>query len=470
MPPTLQRSNSMPRLLIIGLDCMEPSLVFERWRSDLPNLSRLMERGSYGRLESSIPAITVPAWSCMMSGRDPGELGIYGFRNRTDRSYQTMAIADGRAVRVPRLWDLLGDAGWQVAVISVPGTSPPYPVNGTLVSCFLTPNQAVPYTYPPELASQVTAWIPDFLLDVPHFRSDDKARILSNIYSLCNQRFTLAEKLLQQESPDFLMLVDMGVDRIHHSFWKPMDPQHPQHEPNSPYAAAIHDYYCHVDRRVGELVAQCSDETAVLVVSDHGARPLLGGICINEWLIQAGYLTLAEHPDTPLPLDQVAVDWSRTKAWGAGGYYGRIFLNVKGREPQGVIALADYEKERTELAERLSTLSDPNGQPLGTQVFKPQQIYQKVRGVAPDLIVYFGELAWRSIGTVGGGALYTTGNDTGPDDANHAQFGLIIFHDPQHPTHGQVLQGAQLYDILPTLLARYGVEAPNGLRGKVLPI
>jgi Uncharacterized conserved protein len=71
-----------PRLIIIGLDCMEPSLVFERWRQELPNLSRLMAAGSYGRMESSIPAITVPAWSCMMSGRDPGELGIYGFRNR----------------------------------------------------------------------------------------------------------------------------------------------------------------------------------------------------------------------------------------------------------------------------------------------------------------------------------------------------------------------------------------------------
>ncbi|MCS6939866.1 MAG: alkaline phosphatase family protein, partial [Roseiflexus sp.] len=71
-----------PQLLIIGLDCAEPSLVFDRWRADLPTLSRLMAEGVYGELESCIPAITVPAWSCMMSGRDPGELGIYGFRNR----------------------------------------------------------------------------------------------------------------------------------------------------------------------------------------------------------------------------------------------------------------------------------------------------------------------------------------------------------------------------------------------------
>ncbi|HIK54198.1 MAG TPA: alkaline phosphatase family protein [Synechococcales cyanobacterium M55_K2018_004] len=463
-------STTKPRLLIIGLDCMEPSLVFERWRSDLPQLARLMELGSYGQLESSIPAITVPAWSCMMSGRDPGELGIYGFRNRTDRSYQRMAIADSRMVKFPRLWHILGDAGWKVAVISVPGTFPPDPVNGVLVSCFLTPNQDVPFTHPPELATQIIHWMPDFLLDVPHFRSDEKERILNHIYTLCDQRFTLAEKLLHQESPDFLMLVDMGVDRIHHSFWKAMDPQHPQHQPNSPFANAIHDYYCHIDRRVGELISQCGEATAVLVVSDHGARPLLGGVCLNQWLIQAGYLTLAEQPEAPIPLDKAAVDWSRTQAWGAGGYYGRIFLNVQGREPQGVVPPADYEQVRTEIAKQLTALSSPDQRSLNVRVFKPQHIYQKVRGIAPDLIVYFDDLAWRSIGTVGGSSLFTTDNDTGPDDANHAQSGLMIFYDPQRPTGGQQLHGAQIYDILPTLLARYHIQAPKGLRGKVLPI
>jgi predicted AlkP superfamily phosphohydrolase/phosphomutase len=459
-----------PRLLIIGLDCMEPSLVFEQWRGDLPNLSRLMAQGSYGRLESSIPAITVPAWSCMMSGRDPGELGIYGFRNRRDRGYHSMAISDGRAVKVPRLWDLLGEAGWRVAALSVPGTSPPYPVNGSLVSCFLTPSAEAPFTHPPELADQIRAWMPEFMMDVPNFRSDEKARILDNLYTLCDQRFTLAEKLIGQEEPDFLMLVDMGVDRIHHAFWKPMDPRHPQYEPDSPFATAIHDYYVHVDQRVGELLHRCDDDTAVLVVSDHGAQPLMGGICINEWLMANGYLTLKERPAEPISLDQAAVDWSQTQVWGAGGYYARIFLNVQGREPEGIVPMADYESLRAELTEKLAQLTDPDGNPMPIKVFKPQEIYQKVRGRAPDLIVYFDDLAWRSVGSVGLNSLYTVENDTGPDDANHAPFGLMIFHDPRQPQQGQVLTGAQLYDIVPTVLHRYGLTPPAGLRGKVLPV
>ncbi|HEY9879929.1 MAG TPA: alkaline phosphatase family protein [Leptolyngbyaceae cyanobacterium] len=459
-----------PRLLIIGLDCMEPSLVFERWRQDLPNLDRLMRQGSYGRLESSIPAITVPAWSCMMTGRDPGELGIYGFRNRRDRTYNSMGISDGTAVKFPRLWDYLGEAGWKVAALSVPGTTPPYAVNGSLVSCFLTRSMEVPFTHPPELADQIRAWMPDFMMDVPNFRSDEKDRILENLFTLCDQRFTLAEKLIEQDAPDFLMLVDMGVDRIHHAFWKPMDPRHPQYEPNSAFVNAIHDYYVHVDQRVGELLARCDGETAVLVVSDHGAQPLMGGICVNEWLIANGYLTLKESPTEVLALDEVEVDWSQTKAWGAGGYYGRIFLNVKGREPQGTISMAEYEKIRDELAEKFAQLTTPTGEPLPVKVFKPQQIYQKVRGVAPDLIVYFDDLAWRSVGSVGLNSFYTVENDTGPDDANHAPFGLMIFHDPKAPKDGQVLEGAQLYDILPTVLKRYGLNLPDGLRGKALPV
>lgn len=459
-----------PRLIIIGLDCMEPSLVFERWRQDLPHLSRLMAQGSHGRLESSIPAITVPAWSCMMTGRDPGELGIYGFRNRRDRNYHSMSISDGSAVKFPRLWDLLGDAGWQVAALGVPGTSPPYPVNGSLVSCFLTRSIDVPFTYPPELGDQIRSWMPDFMMDVPNFRSDDKARILENLFQLCDQRFTLAEKLILQDAPDFLMLVDMGVDRIHHAFWKAMDPRHPQYESDSPFASAIHDYYVHVDERVGRLLETCDEETAVLVVSDHGAQPLMGGICINEWLMSEGYLTIESSPSEPVALSDVSVNWGQTKVWGAGGYYARIFINVKGREPEGTVSMADYEPLRDELTEKLSRLTTPAGEPLNVKIFRPQQIYQKVRGRAPDLIVYFDDLAWRSVGSVGINSHYTVENDTGPDDANHAPFGLMIFHDPRSPKEGQVLEGAQLYDILPTMLTRYGLTLPEGLRGKVLDI
>jgi predicted AlkP superfamily phosphohydrolase/phosphomutase len=194
----------------------------------------------------------------------------------------------------------------------------------------------------------------------------------------------------------------------------------------------------------------------------------MGGFCLNEWLIQKGYLVLKEPPTPGQSLEDAAVDWSQTRAWGAGGYYGRIFFNVKGREPQGCLTMPEYEGFRQQLAAELSTLTGPQGEPWQNQIHIPQQTYQRVRGVAPDLLVYFDHLAWRSIGTLGHGSLYTTGNDTGPDDANHAQYGLMIFYDPRHPQGGKVLDNAQIYDILPTLLHRYGIERPGDLRGKSL--
>ena len=143
------------------------------------------------------------------------------------------------------------------------------------------------------------------------------------------------------------------------------------------------------------------DATDVLVVSDHGAKRMDGGICVNEWLMANGYLTLKEPPETAVPLSKVKIDWPRTKAWGDGGYYARVFLNVAGREPEGTIAPEDYEKVRDELIAGLKSIPDENGRDIGTQVYRPEELYKEVRGVAPDLIVYFGGLYWRSVGTVG---------------------------------------------------------------------
>ena len=100
------------KLLVVGLDSAAPALVFERWRDELPTLSGLIARGAHARMRSTHPPITVPAWTSMMSSRDPGELGFYGFRNRKDHSYDGYAFANSAQVKVPRLWDWLGGAGY----------------------------------------------------------------------------------------------------------------------------------------------------------------------------------------------------------------------------------------------------------------------------------------------------------------------------------------------------------------------
>jgi predicted AlkP superfamily phosphohydrolase/phosphomutase len=116
---------------------------------------------------------------------------------------------------------------------------------------------------------------------------------------------------------------------------------------------------------------------------------------------------------------------------------------------------------------RLEATVDDQGRLLGTLVFKPEEIYRTVRNVAPDLIVHFGALAWRSIGGVGYGRIHVQENDTGPDDCNHAQHGTFILAAANSPLQGE-LTGARLLDIGPTLLELGGYDVPSTMQGRSL--
>ncbi len=454
------------KVFVIGLDCAPPELVFDKYKDDLPNLSRLMATGAWGDLESCHPPITVPAWSSMLSSRDPGQLGFYGFRNRADYSYDRMTIATSTAVKADRVWDILSAAGKEVVLVGVPQTFPVKPVNGVMVSSFLTPSIESQYTYPAALKEEIAGLVGEYMVDVRGFRTEDKDSLLKQIYEMTEKRFTVLKHLVQTRSWDFFMFVEMGTDRIHHGFWKYMDPSHPKHEAGNRYQEAIRDYYKVIDAGIGELLGCLDDDTVVLVISDHGAKKMDGGICFNEWLIREGYLVLKNKPEGIVPLEKCEVDWNRTKAWGSGGYYGRLFLNVEGREPQGIIPQSQYEAVRDELIAKLEAITDEKGKNIGTKALRPQDLYKETRNVPPDLIVYFGDLYWRSVGSIGLGSVYTYENDTGPDDANHAQNGIIIINDPSRSLGGRELAGLQLMDVAPTLLDMLGVDIPADMQGQ----
>lgn len=457
------------KMLVLGLDCASPDLIFKQFHASLPNLARLMAGGTWGVLNSSIPCITVPAWASMMSSRDPGVLGIYGFRNRSDHSYQEMTVASGSDIKVPRVWDILTEAGKQSILVGVPQTFPVRPLNGHLVAGFPAASTESAFTYPAILKSEVLKIAPDYPFDISDFRTNDKAALLQRLLDFTETQYRVVQHLLTSKPWDFFMHVNMGTDRIHHAFWRYHDPQHRLYEPGSPFEHAIRDYYKLVDSYIGRLLEQVDDDTQVLIVSDHGVKRMDGGICLNEWLWRNGWLALKTEPKPGeiMPFNEQNVDWSKTRAWGSGGYYGRVYLNVAGREPEGTIPAALYEQTRDELIAALCAIPDPEGKPLHTQIHKPQEVYAEVNGVAPDLIVYFGDLHWRSVGSLGHNTYYTLENDTGPDDANHAVEGMFILYDPRQRGKGQI-PARQLMDIAPTLLKRMGVAIPATMQGSVI--
>jgi predicted AlkP superfamily phosphohydrolase/phosphomutase len=454
------------KVMVIGLDCAPPEHVFDEYAGDIPNLTKLKENGLWGPLESIVPPITVPAWMCMMTSKDPGTLGIYGFRNRKDHTYEGLAFATSWAIKEPTVWDILSEHGKDSIVMSVPPSYPPKELRGIQIGCFLTPNAEADYVYPKEVKAEMEANVGEYIFDIRNFRTDNTQYIIDEAYKMTEARFKTANYLLTNKPWDFFVMVEMGPDRLNHGIWSFIDPNHPRHQPDNPYRESLREYYRYLDSRIGELLEKhADDDTTVLVVSDHGAKAMVGGVCFNEWLIKEGYLALDEDlPSEITPINKLRTDWSKTKAWGDGGYYGRLFLNVEGREPNGIIPRSKYDDVRDEIAAKIEAMVDHEGKPMGNRALKPEETYENTNGVAPDLIVIFGELKWRSVGSLGHGSIYTFENDTGPDEANHAEKGIFIMNNAPGQASGRK-DGLHLWDVHSTILDLFNLPPAHGALG-----
>jgi predicted AlkP superfamily phosphohydrolase/phosphomutase len=457
------------KLVIIGLDCVTPQLLYGDWLDEMPNVRRLLDGGFGANMVSTIPPITVPAWMSMMTSKDPGTLGMYGFRNRASHEYDDLFTVNSNYVKEKTVWNHLSRNRLRSIVMGVPLTYPPKPLNGLLVSSFLTPGKDVEYTHPPELKHRLDEIAGgDYIIDVKEFRSHDKRNTLEQIYKMSRARFKAFRHLLGEEDWDFAMMVEMGPDRLHHAFWRYFDSEHRLHEPGNEFEDVIHQYYVYMDGELGQTLDSLPADASVIVVSDHGAKGMHGAVCINEYLIEEGLLSVKEYPDQPQRLTTDNIDWDRTKVWGDGGYYARIFLNVAAREPNGQIPAEDLDEFKIELKSRLEALPDENGNNIGTKVYFPEDIYKECKGTPPDMIVYLGDLNWRSAGTIGNRAIHIFENDTGPDDANHAQEGVFIWANRGKAPASEPVEKVSIYDIAPSILDFFGIEVPQDMIGRVI--
>jgi predicted AlkP superfamily phosphohydrolase/phosphomutase len=454
------------KICVLGLDCAAPDVIFHDER--LVNLRRLMEAGLYGRLQSVIPPITVPAWMCMTTSQDPGSLGVYGFRNRSDHSYSKLSFANSASIKNFAIWDQLAREGKKSILVGVPPNFPPRRINGISVGCFLTPDPAKDeFTHPAHIKQEINALVGDYPVDVKNFRTERKDWLRDEIFAMSRKQWEVVRHLLRQHEWDYFHFVDIGLDRVHHGFWNYFDKSHVQYRPGNPYESVIPDYYLWLDQQIGSVMEMLDGDTVLLVVSDHGAQRLDGGFAVNQWLIEQGLLVLKSAPSAITPFEKLEVDWAKTRVWSEGGYYARVFFNVEGREPSGTIPQSAYAAFQDEMKARFEALTDDRGRPMQSLVFKPGEIYQAVRNVAPDLIVHFGGMYWRSIGSVGHPALHVQENDTGPDACNHAQYGMFLLAAPNCPLNGEY-EGARLLDIAPSLLDLAGYDIPESMQGRSL--
>jgi predicted AlkP superfamily phosphohydrolase/phosphomutase len=454
------------KICVLGLESAAPEIVFGDER--LVNLRRLMDLGVYGKLESVIPPTAVPAWMCMSSSQDPGSLGVYGFRNHANRSYGSPESANSTLFQAPTIWEYLGGEGKKSIIVGIPPSFPPRPINGISVGCFLTPDAAKnDFTFPPEFKAKISEAVGEYPFELNKLRPDDTNWLKEEIFKVSRKQWELVRWLLVEQEWDYFHFVDMGLDRIQRALWSHFDPTHRQFAPGNPQQDAIPEYYRWLDEQIGSVLELLDNDTILLIVSDHGAQRLDGSFAINEWLIREGLLVLNQYPKVVTPFEQLNVNWSKTKAWSEGIHHARVFFNVQGREPQGIVPASEYESFQDEMKSRLESLADDTGRTLTSHIFKPKEIYRNLRNVSPDLIAYFGELHWRSLSTVGHSALHVREQSIGVDTCNHTQHGMFILAAPNCPLSGEY-EGAQLLDIAPTLLDLAGHKIPDTMQGRSL--
>lgn len=458
----------MSKVVVLGLDSVPPDLLFERFLPRMPNLQKFLRGALYGPLRTCEPPITVPAWAVFFSGVDPGTLGCYGFRHRRGASYFDQYTPTPQTLKVAPIWESLSRRGKRVAIVGMPPGYPPPAVNGVYVSDFLTPDGAPDCVYPPSLRPDLEKLVGGPMTFDVEFRHDARDKLYEELLALCRQRWQVAREVYRQGPWDLFAIHDISPDRLHHAFWKFFDPQHPRHDPRGPFLDSGDRFYALLDEEIGRFLSALEPDTVVLIASDHGSQAMDGCFCVNEWLQQKGLLRL-EGPAPPpgTPLEKCKVDWKRTTVWGAGGYYARLFFNVKGREPEGRLKPKEVEKVTAQLIADLSTVRRPDGKPLGVRVVRPSEAYRSVQGDAPDLMAYFGDLRWRSAGTVGLGRLFLEENDTGPDDAVHGWDGVYAIRAPPHSeTGGKEGPREDILNVAPTLLRLMGEQVSPTMQGK----
>jgi predicted AlkP superfamily phosphohydrolase/phosphomutase len=514
--PTPDPSPHRGKVLVIGLDGATFDLI-QPWAAGgyLPTFSRLMNQGAHGRLHSTIPPMTAPAWTSFATGTNPGKHRLYDWIAREPGSYRFSPVTglDGKA---PTIYTLLSQAGRRVCTLNVPMTYPPVPVNGVMVSGMPAPSTQNTITYPADLFQDIVQAVGDYVLypDPGQAYSDSGVdAFLDRLYRTTDVRVRTFEYLRAREAWDFAMIVFNGTDTICHALWKYMDPEHPLHDPSryAKYGSAIRDYYQLIDKHLARVVEGLDEDTTLVIMSDHGFGPFHKFIHVNNWLMEQGlmqirpglrprlkenlfHLGLAPMNvyDTLMRLGLGAlkrevvrgqgqrllktlflsfedVDWSQTRAYSLGNV-GQIYVNLAGREPLGCVQPgAEYERVRENIIARLWELRDPEtGEGVVEAVYRREEVYSGAQlEHAPDILFLPRRLEYFGFGEYEFGSHKIIEAMKRGISGTHRMNGVFLaYGGPVQP--GVVFEDAQIVDLAPTILHLMGERVPEHMDGVVL--
>jgi predicted AlkP superfamily phosphohydrolase/phosphomutase len=502
------------KVLVIGLDGATFDLL-RPWidEGQLPNLQRLMREGAWGKLRTTLPPISSSSWSSFVTGVNPGKHGLVDFVYPGADSYKvTMINATSRRTRA--LWNWLNDASYKVGLLGIPTTYPVEPVDGFMISGFLSPGLDSEWAYPPELKQELLAELGEFqLAPNERYRSTHRLdRFLDDLTASVENRTQAALYLMRNKPWDLFAVVYWDTDMVQHETWRLVDPSHPRHDPAE---AAIHrerilGFHRKVDADVGRLLAEVDSDTLVIVMSDHGFGPVHSFFLTNNWLAKLGLLRFKRNPlttlkrllfrmgYTPLRMFRIVkalglaslrkqvrfqqkaglvnklflsfddVDWSRTRAFSIGSF-GQVYINLAGVRPHGIVQPGEeYEKLKESIAGEALALRDPRtGDPLVERVYRREEIYSgPYIARTPDLIVQPQGWEYMAFGHADFGSNKLVEPITGLSGHHRLDGILILAGAGVKP--GTPLENASILDLTPTILHAMGVAVPHDLDGRVL--
>jgi predicted AlkP superfamily phosphohydrolase/phosphomutase len=495
------------RMLVIGLDgatwdVADPLIEAGR----LPNLARIKREGSIAQLNSTNPPMTLPSWSSMLTGCNPGQHGIFDFVQRPSASWD-LEFVNATHRKVPTLHRLISDRGGRVASIAVPTTWPPEELNGVVVSGFDSPVSTGidgTFCHPPALYGELEARFgglkfADFQESSigAGWHRDAKAALLSEV----QRKEQIGSWLMSQERWDCFMLLFGESDTVSHHFWMHYDQDSPRHPKNTPkeLREAIPDVYERLDQALGELIAAANPDW-ICLCSDHG----FGGaglhvLYLNRFLEQQGWLRYRRRAQLVRQLDRIKLEAAgripshlqgrmfralprrfRDKLESQSRFGGVDFLRTRAISDEmnysATLRLNLPEGEFPVLREQLLAWEVDGHHPI-EKVYRREEIYTgEAVHLSPEIILGLGlrdgysytllpshraQGDWRVLEPceyVGGKGLGMNGS--------HRQFGLLGLWG-SGVASGKVIS-AGMEDIAPTLLHLMGEPIPGHMDGRLL--
>ena len=431
-----------PKVFVLGLDGTPYSLVVNLLKEGrLPNFARIVKGGSLVKINSVVPTVSAVAWASFMTGKNPGKHNIFGFVERSLDPFD-IRVVSADMLRGDTLWDLLNCDGKRTIVMNVPVTYPPKEIDGILISGFLAPS-VDKATYPPEVANLLKKM--GYIIDVdPWLARESRDNFLSQLHRALRKRFEVAFYLMKKEEWDFFMCHVMETDRLHHFFWRQMEENHPMD------AARFYNLYTVVDDLIGELKNRLPREASLVVVSDHGFCRTKQEVELNYWLARQGLLKFTT--DDPQSLADIHPE---SRAYSL--IPGRIFINLKGREPSGSVEPGrDYDRTRQKIIGMLLALRDPkDGVPVVKDAILRERLYVgPATANAADIIAAPNE-GYELKAQLDATELYRTSELSGTHTYEDA---FLFVENGAAPR-----TGLNISDAMPTILELMGCQMPRNI-------